>query len=152
MPVETLGTQFLMLNCVNAVFLTTKTVSLRERKIKVHTSWWTTITFFHSHLPLSPFSWGLTIEPTYVTLRLICILYIPKHVNCSHWFWILVVHDGIISDFFVTRFWHEIDKRLIMNFGVHGTTTPRSYQRHLPGSARGRPQSGKSHRNPITVS
>ncbi|XP_005098660.3 calcyphosin-2 [Aplysia californica] len=34
-----------------------------------------------------------------------------------------------------------------MNFEVQGTASPRSYQRHLPGSARGRPQSAI---NPIT--
>ncbi|KAK3792689.1 hypothetical protein RRG08_020758 [Elysia crispata] len=37
-----------------------------------------------------------------------------------------------------------------MDFGVQGRATPQSYQRHLPGSARNRPQSGKPQFNPIT--
>ncbi|GFS04396.1 calcyphosin-2-like [Elysia marginata] len=37
-----------------------------------------------------------------------------------------------------------------MDFGVQGRATPQSYQRHLPGSARNRPHSGKPQFNPIT--
>lgn len=37
-----------------------------------------------------------------------------------------------------------------MDFGIQGRATPQSYQRHLPGSARNRPQSGKPQFNPIT--
>ncbi|RUS88391.1 hypothetical protein EGW08_003847 [Elysia chlorotica] len=37
-----------------------------------------------------------------------------------------------------------------MDFGVQGRATPQSYQRHLPGSARRRPQSGQPQFNPIT--